>query len=93
MNPMYQAFSPPQMLPTTTMNPTAGAATATGKAKRWFGSGGEEEGVVQPLNKGAKHVRRDGKVPLYMRIDATHLFWTAIGMLVFGAALMKVSKM
>jgi hypothetical protein len=38
MMPLYLAFSPPQMLPTTTLNPlatsTPGGAKATGKAKR-----------------------------------------------------------
>ena len=36
--PLYLAMSPPQMLPTTTLNPlttsTAGGAKATGKVKR-----------------------------------------------------------
>ena len=37
--PLYLAFSPPDMLPTTTLNPlvtsTAGGAKATGKVKRF----------------------------------------------------------
>lgn len=36
MNPMYLVYSPPQMLPTSTLNPTASAtagATATGSSK------------------------------------------------------------
>ena len=41
---MYLAFSPPQMLPTTTLNPTATAtATSHSKAKR-----GMDQGV--PIN-------------------------------------------
>jgi hypothetical protein len=35
MNPMYLAYSPPQMLPTTTLNPLATAtASATGKSSK-----------------------------------------------------------
>ena len=34
MQPLYLVYSPPQMLPTQTLNPTASTASATGKAKR-----------------------------------------------------------
>lgn len=34
MNPMFLAYSPPQMLPTITMNPTDTPASPTGKVKR-----------------------------------------------------------
>ncbi|GAB7355914.1 hypothetical protein MBLNU459_g6558t1 [Dothideomycetes sp. NU459] len=40
IQPMYLVYSPPQMLPTSTLNPTA-TATATGKSKR---------GLEVPLN-------------------------------------------
>lgn len=33
MQPMYLVYQPPEMLPTTTLNPTV-RVTATGKAKR-----------------------------------------------------------
>jgi hypothetical protein len=42
MNPMYLAYRPPQMLPTTTLNPMP-TASATGKSNSdklwWFGLG------------------------------------------------------
>ena len=34
IHPLFLAYSPPQMLPTVTMNPTQAPAAATGKVKR-----------------------------------------------------------
>ena len=82
MNPMFLAYSPPQMLPTVTMNPTAVAPTATGKVKR-----GMEEQMAVPLNKDAGHIRRDGITqPLLHRIDLNMLWWAGVGMTIFGGA-------
>ncbi len=81
MNPMYLAYTPPQMLPTVTMNPTTAAATG-GKAKRSLGAGEE---LVEPLNKDAFHMKRDFERPLIHRVDVDVLWWTGIGMTVFGA--------
>lgn len=82
MNPMFLAHSPPQMLPTVTMNPTAVAPTATGKVKR-----GMEEQMAVPLNKDAGHIRRDGITqPLLHRIDLNMLWWAGVGMTIFGGA-------
>jgi hypothetical protein len=50
MNPIFLASKPPQMLPTTTMNPTA-RAKATGKASRAKRAIPVE--MVEPLNKDA----------------------------------------
>lgn len=84
MNPMFLAYSPPQMLPTVTMNPTAAtpAATAKVKSKRSL-----EDLLTFPLNKDAKHIKRDG-VPesLLHRIDLDVLWWAGVGMTVFGGA-------
>ena len=82
MNPMYIAYSPPLMLPTQTMNPTAtssGAAATTKASKR----GMDKEELVLPLNKDSKHIKRDtdGK-PL----DANLIWWIGLGMTVFGGA-------
>lgn len=51
MNPMFLAYSPPQMLPTSTLNPTP-TATASGKskAKRDVDMMGEEQ---EPMNRNA----------------------------------------
>jgi hypothetical protein len=79
MNPMFLAYSPPVMLPTQTMNPTATAtaAGATGKVKR-----GQEQ-FVAPLNKDS-HIHAPEKLPLLHRIDLNLVWWTGIAMIVFG---------
>ena len=87
MNPMFLAYSPPQMLPTITMNPTATATTGastTAKAKKRS----MEDFLVLPLNKDAAHIKRDGDVPegLIHRIDLNILKWSGIAMTIFGAA-------
>lgn len=86
MNPMFLAYSPPQMLPTVTMNPTATATastTAKAKSKRSL-----EDFLTFPLNKDAKHIKRDGGMPesLLHRIDLNVVWWTGIGMTIFGGA-------
>jgi len=81
MNPMFLAYSPPQMLPTITMNPTDTPATPTAKVKR-----GEEQ-LDLPLNKNAMHIKREiSQQPLWQRIDTSVLWWTGIGMTIFGGA-------
>lgn len=81
IHPMFLAFSPPQMLPTVTMNPTA---EPTGKkAKRTAGAGEE---LAEPLNKNAMHVKRDFERPMYQRIDPAMVWWAGIGMTLFGGA-------
>jgi hypothetical protein len=82
MNPMFLAYSPPQMLPTITMNPTdAPAPAATGKVKR------SEEEMAVPFNRGAMHIKRDpSERPFYHRIDLDMLWWLGAGMTIFGGA-------
>jgi len=81
MNPMFLAYSPPQMLPTITMNPTeTPAPAATGKVKR-----GEEAAV--PFNKNAMHIKRDvSEQPFYTRFDMNMIWWAGVGMTIFGGA-------
>ncbi|KAF4630559.1 hypothetical protein G7Y89_g7576 [Cudoniella acicularis] len=80
MNPMFLAYSPPLMLPTVTMNPTA-TATSSGKSKRAAGA----EEIYPPLNKDAKHIKRGVEdVSLLHRIDLNILWWTGVGMIIFG---------
>lgn len=84
---MFLAYSPPQMLPTVTMNPTATAtagASTTAKAKKRS----MEDFLTLPLNKDAAHIKREGDMPegLIHRIDMKILWWSGIGMTIFGAA-------
>ncbi|KAG4439494.1 Reversal of tor2 lethality [Cadophora sp. M221] len=85
IQPMYLAFTPPRMLPTITMNPTT---TAGGKkAKRTAGADPETEASHEydvPLNKDAIHMKRDFEQPLLHRIDLNMVWWTGVGMTVFG---------
>ncbi|KAI9746213.1 MAG: Reversal of tor2 lethality [Claussenomyces sp. TS43310] len=80
MNPMYLAHTPPQMLPTITMNPTAAATSSpssTAKAKRGL------DALEVPFNKYAEHIKRDNeRKPL----DANLVWWAGIGMTIFGGA-------
>ena len=85
MAPMYLVMSPPQMLPTTTLNPTTsatGGAKSTNKAKR-----GLEHEV--PLNwKPQLFEASHGDV--VQRINAERLWWVGLtftgvgGLLYFG---------
>lgn len=82
MNPMFLAYSPPQMLPTITMNPTAAGPSATGNAKR-----SEAEEFSLPLNKDAAHIKRSIEQPsLIHRLDPNIIWWAGIGMTIFGGA-------
>jgi hypothetical protein len=81
MNPMFLAYNPPLMLPTSTMNPTATATASGKKSKR---TAGLEEMAI-PLNKDAKHIKRGMEKPsLIERVDLNVLWWTGIGMVIFG---------
>lgn len=81
MNPMYLAYSPPQMLPTITMNPTA-TPSATGKAKR-----DSLYELVLPLNKDAAHIKRGiEQRSLIYRVDLDMLWWAGVAMTIFGGA-------
>jgi hypothetical protein len=84
MNPMFLAFSPPQMLPTVTLNPTPTATTSSAKKAKRTAGAGEEMDV--PLNVKAAHIKRDIERPLLHRIDLNMLWWAGIGMTIFGGA-------
>lgn len=90
LNPMYIAYSPAIMLPTQTMNPTSSSASATAKAKRGLNSESREAFDV-PLNKNARHIKRDGEVQSrwgWEAFDANRglIWWAGVGMTVFGGA-------
>lgn len=79
MNPMFLAYSPPQMLPTSTLNPTS-APSPTGNTKR-----DTQEGQHLPLNKDAPHIQRGIEQPsLIHRIDLNMVWWAGVGMILFG---------
>ncbi|PMD20057.1 hypothetical protein NA56DRAFT_601944 [Hyaloscypha hepaticicola] len=83
MNPMFLAFSPPQMLPTVTMNPTATATASGKKSKR---TAGPVEEMDPPLNANAPHIRRDLEGSFIHKIDLNMLWWAGVGMTIFGGA-------
>jgi hypothetical protein len=73
--PLYLAYSPPEMLPTTTLNPlmtsTAGGAKATSKVKR----------ADLPLN----HNAFDARTPGMIRAD--RWWWFGVFMTASGAVI------
>ena len=79
MNPMYLVYTPPQMLPTTTLNPTTTAsagATSQAKVKR---------GEV-PLNWKAK-LQKQGNGKVVQHINADRLWWIGLSMTGIGGLL------
>lgn len=80
--PLYLAYNPPQMLPTQTLNPTAAAASATGKTKR-----GEQVFLQsdEPMNKGAIIHPKEP-------INADRVWWAGIGLVAVGSALFTFSS-
>ena len=70
MNPMFLIYDPPEMLPTSTLNPTP---TAKNRIKRWIDDGGE----VEPMNKNAI-VNPVG----YSSLDT--LWWVSVALTIVG---------
>ena len=74
---MYIAYSPPQMLPTQTLNPTAsatGGAKATGKTKSKRALSDEYN---EPTNENILGKRNEP-------IDADKWWWIGVGMTAIG---------
>lgn len=75
--PLYQAYTPPQMLPTQTLNPTS-VPSATGKVKR------DQSQILMhndaPLNKNAI-------IPVKEPFDADKIWWAGVGLVAVGSAL------
>lgn len=96
LQPMYLAYRPPMMLPTSTMNPTGvGAkplATYVSPAEKKDDSEGmakrEEHNIYEerePLNKHANLYRRAYKISEPSGLDYAKVFlWASIGMILFG---------
>lgn len=74
---MYLVYSPPQMLPTTTLNPLTATATPTSKQKRSL----EHE---VPLNWKAK---LESNKDVVQHINADRLWWVGLGMTGLGGLL------
>lgn len=88
LQPLYQIYDPPQMLPTTTLNPmTTASATPTSKAKRTAAprvvKRGMNGGREVPLNWKAK--LQSGEV--VQRINADRLWWVGLAMTGIGGML------
>ena len=83
MNPMYLAYRPPQMLPTTTLNPmqATASASATGKSNSKRGLSAEVplDWKVQLENKNTQHI--------VQHINADRLWWFGLGLTGLGGLL------
>ena len=83
LNPLYQAYKPPIMLPTQTLNPTTAASTggstatasSTSKAKRSLFDGDADLGG--PLNRNALIKRKEP-------VNAGKWWWIGAGMTAIG---------
>ncbi|KAG9771557.1 ROT1-like protein, partial [Aureobasidium melanogenum] len=90
MQPMYLAATPPQMLPTQTLNPTSGAPTATGKSRVKRSSEGgdgaadtdtqEQQRLVAPMNKNTVFKPKDP-------VNPDRWWWAGVGLTALGTAL------
>lgn len=79
MQPLYLAFTPPEMLPTTTLNALT-TAKATGKVKR-----GLEFAPEVPLNWKSKYEPHAGD--MVQRINPDRLWWIGLGFTGIGGLL------
>lgn len=78
-NPMWIAYSPPQMLPTETLNPTA--ATGTGSAKST--SKAKSKRSLDENSEPLKWNLSSKEEPWLLR-NADVVWWTAVGMTAIG---------
>lgn len=81
MNPMYLVYSPPQMLPTTTLNPTGSKATATSTSKVKRGLDMEV-----PLNWKIAMGDKEQGMSVH-HINADRVWWLGLGMVGVGGLL------
>ncbi|KAK5127795.1 hypothetical protein LTR85_004911 [Meristemomyces frigidus] len=84
MNPMYLVYSPPQMLPTTTLNPTSATATSTSASKAKRGLGELDNEV--PLNWKPQFFGGENKDVVH-HINADRLWWIGLAMTGVGGLL------
>ena len=86
--PMYQIYNPPEMLPTTTLNPIVSStansgATSKPKAKRGLDSGE----MLTPLNWKAKLEKSKQAQTAVQHINADRLWWVGLCMTGIGGLL------
>jgi hypothetical protein len=80
IQPMYLIYSPPQMLPTQTLNPTATPTPTGSKAKRGLDGGDGSQQVLEPLNKNAL-------IPPREPHNADTWWWAGVGLTALGTVL------
>jgi len=90
MNPMYLVYSPPQMLPTTTLNPTSASSTAGAKSTSGSKLRRSLDAEV-PLSWKAKMASENGKLGegsgVVHMINADRVWWIGLGMMGIGGLL------
>jgi hypothetical protein len=80
MNPMYLAYRPPQMLPTTTLNPMQATASVTGKnSKRGLDAEVPLDWKVKLESKNTQH--------MVQHINTDKLWWFGLGLTGLGGLL------
>ena len=81
MNPMYLAYRPPQMLPTTTLNPMQATASATSKSNSKRGLDAEVplHWKVKLESKNTQH--------MVQHINTDKLWWFGLGLTGLGGLL------
>lgn len=94
MNPMWLAYSPPQMLPTVTLNPTTSATRkaardATAMANKHtgdpFSKRQADPGGTMQRSTAKVIIKRQGGLALGIKFS--QMFWIAIGMMSIGGLL------
>ncbi|KAI6805309.1 hypothetical protein KC367_g8000 [Hortaea werneckii] len=94
MQPMYIRYQPPQMLPTSTLNPTSATASATGsssnndnKLRKRSERGLDENPFQNPSLKLGTLGGKDGTVHVVHHINADRLWWIGLAMTGVGGLL------
>ena len=78
IQPLYLMYSPPQMLPTQTLNPTSAGSTQTGKAKV------KRDGEQKILKDGGKSFVQQAKNEFY---NPDRWWWAGVGLTAIGTAM------
>lgn len=105
LQPMYLAYRPPMMLPTSTMNPTgvdakplATYVSPAEKKDEGMGKRSVEDDLSpkesrEPLNKHANLYKRTGKISEATGLDYAKVFlWASIGMILFGGLTLLMGR-
>ncbi|TKA31381.1 hypothetical protein B0A50_02227 [Salinomyces thailandicus] len=96
MHPMYIAYTSPEMLPTSTLNPTTGtaastaAATSNSKLRKRSLRGHDGAPIIRPQAFDIGLSGKEGSVgsvQVVQRINTDRLWWFGLGMMGFGGLL------